>query len=227
MHYRALIRTRRTRRMRQMRIARSSKPRRLLAAIAPPAWMTRIAPIHSATAVMADATGAGTMIPGRLHRAGRMRGVTIVFMIPTAIAGTARTALRANNLTATPEAIRMTPLHAPTCRAPRCVAPSCGASGATRAIKEGRSLKTTIPISRSRQTVRGPSRFGAVAAFSAAAMSIRTTTKVRAQSDGASLDAICFYFLESTGRPGPARCERLRADGDPDRADSSARRRRP
>ena len=175
-HYRVHIRTPR---MRQMQTACSSKPRHLLAAIAPPAPTIRIAPTHSATAVMADATGAGKMMPGRLHRAGRTRGVTIVFMIPTAIAGTARTAMRANNLTATPEEIRMTPLRGPTCRAPRCGAPTCSASGATRAIKTDRSLKTTIAIRRPRQIARGPSRSGAVAAFSAAAMRIRTTTKAK------------------------------------------------
>ena len=129
--------------------------------------------------------------------------------------------------TATPEGIRMTPPRGPTCRAPRCGAPTCSASGATRAIKTGRSLKTTIAIRRPRQIVRGPSRSGAVAAFSAAAMRIRTTTKGSRPIRPRVASAICFYFLESTARRGPVRCARLRADGGPNRADSSVRRRRP
>jgi hypothetical protein len=107
----------------------------------------------------------------------------------------------------------MTPLRGPTCRAPRYGAPTCSASGATRAIKTGRSLKTTIAIRRPRQIARGPSRSGAVAAFSGAAMRIRTTTKGSRPIRPRVASAICFCFLESTARRGPVRCARLRADG--------------
>ena len=172
MRYR--VRTK-TQRMRQMRIAGSSKPRRRLllrkqTAIAPRHRMTRIA-ARRATAVIADATGAGMTMPGHLHRAGRTRGLTIGFMIPTATAGTGRTAIRANNLMAMPE-IRTIPLRGPTCHAPRC-----GALGATHVI-EGGSLKTAIATRPSNQTGRGLSHFGA-AALSAAATAIATTTKAK------------------------------------------------
>jgi hypothetical protein len=144
------------------------------AAIAPRRRMTRIAATR-ATAVTADATGAGMMTPRprHLHRAGRTRGVTIAFMIPTATARTARTAIRANNPTATPEAIGTTPLRGPTCRALKCAA-----LDATHAIEAGGIVKTATATRRSRQVGRGPSRSGA-AAFSAAATGIRTTTKAK------------------------------------------------
>ena len=208
MHCRAHIRTRRTPQMRQMRIARSSKLRRRLpaqalqaktttsiakrrAAIAPPPpRMIWIALTHPATAVIADATGAGMMmLRQRLHRAGKMRGLThrltIAFMILPAIAGIGRSAIRANNLTATRKGIkagiRTAPLRGPTCRAPRC-----GAWGARRVIAAGRArsrvssrrkpMGPPIAPRRSKRRGRSPSRSGA-AAFSAAAIRMMTKAK--------------------------------------------------
>jgi hypothetical protein len=215
-----------------MRIARSSKPRRPLLRKQPASArrrrMTRIA-ARCATAVIADATGAATTMHGRLHRAGRTRGPTIGFTIHTATGGTARTAIRANNLMAMPE-IRTILLRGPTCHAPRC-----GALGTRHAIEAGGSLTITTAARRSKETGSNPSRSGA-AALSAAATAIETTTKARkfsgscfkarVQSERGACTT-CVHFLESTARPGPARCARLPADDGPDRADSSARRRRP
>jgi hypothetical protein len=117
------------------------------------------------------------------------RGATIVFMIRTATAGTglsARPATTANNLTATREGIWTALLYGPTCRAP-----SRGASGATRAIKEDGSVTTAIATKRSRGAGRAPSRSGA-AAFSAAAMAIRTTTKANGSSPRVNFLGSCF-----------------------------------
>src|SRR5262249_61886861 len=51
--------------------------------------------------------------------------------------------------------------------------------------------------------------------------------KAASESERPLALAICFYLLGSTGRPAPVRCARLRADGGPDKAPSSGRRRRP
>jgi len=83
-----------------MRRTRPSKPRHYLPLLlyrpanAPSAPTIRIALTLPATAAIADAmvgatvgATAATMMPRRLQRAGKTRGLTIAFMIPTATAG--------------------------------------------------------------------------------------------------------------------------------------------